>query len=282
MPPWPFRERRRNRAILADEFSVTLASTDEHERQSMSKRNPVPDCRALGAVLLLAAGTVAAAPAAPPAAGSADAVDGSDEAVVARLTVLRDEFVQRVGEVGYKACAAPVIELGDPPSFGNYVAKRNTLIIGAWSHLSADEKQGFEDMARKMGPGAAARPVFENGTYRWVFVRELGHWWQTCQHKRRPQSYAEESGASRVALAYWHEQDPQFAGHLVRGFRTLVNSRASPVPAGQSPQKYFDAHYQSIIHSDDYVWFQGKIISDLAEHAPPSFHQALAQPLYPK
>jgi len=61
-----------------------------------------------------------------------------------------------------------------------------------------------------------------------------------------------------------------------------VNSRPSPVPAGQSPQKYLDAHYQSILRSDDYVWFQGRMIADLAEHAPPSFHQALSQPLYPK
>ena len=246
----------------------------------MSQRNSVLEHGALGALLLLACGAVAAAPPAP--APAAQAVDGSDEAVVARLTVLRDAFVEHVGEVGYKACTAPVIELGDPPSFGNYVAERNTLLIGAWSHLSAEEQRGFEDMARRIGPEAAARSLFENGTYRWVFVHELGHWWQACQHKMRPHTYAAENGANRIALAYWHEEDPPFAGGIVRGFRNLVNSRPSPVPAGQSPQKYLDAHYQSILRSDDYVWFQGRMIADLAEHAPPSFHQALSQPLYPK
>lgn len=233
------------------------------------------------AVLLLCVRAAAAQP--TPAAPPAPAVDeGSDAAIVARLTQLRDDFSRRVGEVGYKPCAAAAIELGDPPSFGRYLAKRNTLQIGAWSHLSDEEKKAFEDMAQHMHGEATARSVFENGTYRWVFVHELGHWWQGCQHKMRPRTYAEENGANRIALAYWHEVDPRFAGGIVRGFRGLVNSRPSPVPAGQSPQHYLDANFVKIAHSDDYVWFQGKMVADLAEMAPPSFHEALANPLYPK
>jgi hypothetical protein len=124
--------------------------------------------------------------------------------------------------------------------------------------------------------------VFENGTYRWVLVHELGHWWQSCQHKTRPNSYAAENGANRIALAYWHEADPRFAGGIVRGFRGLVGSRDSPVPPGQSPQAFLDANFAKVSHSDDFVWFQGKMVSDLAEMAPPTMRDALAHPLYPK
>lgn len=252
----------------------------------MLQRIPIPAWRGAGvliscALLLLSAHSASAQP--TPAAPSAAAVEeGSDAAILARLSQLRDDFIGRVGEVGYKPCAAPAIELGDPPSFGHYLAKSNTVQISAWAHLSEQEKKGFEDMAQRTHGEASARSVFENGTYRWVFVHELGHWWQGCQHKMRPRTYAGESGANRIALAYWHEVDPRFAGGIVRGFRGLVNSRPSPVPAGQSPQHYLDSNFTKILHSDDYVWFQGKMVADLAEMAPPSFHEALSKPLYPK
>jgi len=235
--------------------------------------------RAGHGLLLLAAG---AAFAQSPAPAAAPAPEGSDEAIVARLTRLRDDFMQGVSASGFKPCKAPAIALGDPPSFGHYEPRRNAVLIGAWTRLSASEKEGFEEMAKRMGGDADARTLFENGTYRWVYVHELAHWWQSCRHKVRPGTWAEESGASRIALAYWHVRDPHFASGIVRGFRSLVSSTPSPVPQGQTPQQYLDANFTKIARGEAYAWFQGQMVVELTQAPPPTFHDALAQPLYPR
>ncbi len=117
-----------------------------------------------------------------------------------------------------------------------------------------------------------------------MFVHELGHWWQACRHLTRPESYAAESGANRIALAFWREREPGFAAGIVRGFAALLDSTPSPVPARESAQAYFDANFRALAQSDayTYTWFQGKMIVELAaETPPPSFHRALSQPLFP-
>jgi hypothetical protein len=208
--------------------------------------------------------------------------DSSDAALLARLTRLRTVFLKRIDEEGYALCPAPKIELADPPAFGRYLPERNVLLIASWSHLSVPERQAFEEMAQTLGGQGAARSVFENGTHRWVFVHELGHWWQACRHLTRPESYAAENGANRIALAFWREREPRFAAGIVHGFAALLGSTPSPVPAAQSAQAYFDANFSTIVQADGYTWFQGNMIVELAaEKPPPSLHRALSQPLYP-
>jgi hypothetical protein len=205
-----------------------------------------------------------------------------DGATLIELRQLRDVFLQRIAAEGYKPCAAPQIELGDPPSFGRYLSERNTLSIAAWSHLSPQERAGFEAMAQANGGEAAARAMFENGTHRWVFVHELGHWWQACRHLTREHTFIAENGANRMALAFWRERDARYASSIVRGYRSLLSSMPPPLPAGQAAPAYLDAHYASIASGDSYTWFQARMIAELAdEQPPPSFHKSLSQPLYP-
>lgn len=247
----------------------------------MSKRNAArvygKAARLFGGALLVLVGTAwGGAPA--PGVSAQD----SDAALLGSLRQLRDVFLERIDEEGYKLCPAPKIELGDPPSFGQYLPERNTVVIGAWSHLASHERQGFEAMAQSMGGQASARSVFENGTNRWVFVHELAHWWQTCRHMTRKDSYGEDNGANRIALAFWRERDARFATGIVQGFTALWSSMPSPVPAGESPQSYLDANFAKLAHGDTYTWFQGEMIRTLALESPvPSFHKALSQPLYP-
>jgi hypothetical protein len=227
------------------------------------------------ASLLLSTGLQAAP---PPAAAAGD----SDAAVLAGLTQLRDAFIRRIGEEGYSPCPAPRVELADPPSFAHYLPERNTVSVAAWSQLTGAEKQGFEEMARNMGGEASARTLFENGTNRWLFVHELGHWWQNCRHASRAQAYAAENGANRIALAFWREHDPRYAIGVVHGYRALLTAMPSPLPAGQAAPGYFDAHFATMTPGDTYTWFEAKMIAELAEENPlPSFHKSLSQPLYP-
>jgi hypothetical protein len=236
-----------------------------------------PRSRRAGALLLLS--VVVCATAVSPQALTAD---DSDAAVLAQLTELRDAFVKRIGEEGYKICPAPQVELADPPSLARYVSERNSVSVAAWSHLTSTEKQGFEEMAQNMGGEASARSVFENGTNRWVFVHELGHWWQTCRHASQAHAYAQENGANRIALAFWRERDPRYAVGVVHGYRALLTAMPAPLPAGQSVASYFDTTFATMTPGDTSTWFQAKMIADLAEENPlPSFHKALSQPLYP-
>lgn len=223
--------------------------------------------------------SAAAAAAAPPSAALAR---DSDAAVLARLTRVRAAFLRRIDAEGYALCPAPQIELGDPPTFGRYLPERNAVLMASWAHLSVAEREAFQAMAQTLGGDASARSVFENGTHRWVFVHELGHWWQACRHLSRPESYAAENGANRIALAFWREPEPRFAAGIVHGFGMLLASAPSPVPPGQSAQAYLDANFRAIAQGDACTWFQGKIIVELAAETPaPSLHRALSQPLYP-
>src|SRR5580692_2285446 len=113
------------------------------------------------------------------ASGAADAAQPpqADAALIRELGELRDAFVKRIDEEGYRPCPRPRIELGAVPAGGRYQPQRNLIIITPWSQLSAAQQQGLAGVIPGAGP-EAARAVYESGTYRWVFVQELGHWWQ--------------------------------------------------------------------------------------------------------
>jgi hypothetical protein len=206
----------------------------------------------------------------------------SDAEVLRQLEQRRDTFIRRAAEEGYAACPAPRIVLEDTPSYGNYVAERNEIVVSSWSGLSDEERRGFADMARAIGGHASAVSVFEGGTYRWVFVHELGHWWAACRHQTRPNSFGEENGANRIALAFWREQQPRFAAGIVAGFEALLQSMPSAVPAGAPLGEYVDAHFAQLSHGASYTWVQASSVAGLAHESPaPSFHKALSQPLFP-
>ena len=98
------------------------------------------------------------------------------------MTSMRDEFVKATVEAGFPCpIPPPTILVVNVPSFGNYDPQSNTLETPAWEQLTDDEKGRFY---RLLGPGtteAAARGEFETGAHHWVFVHEMGHWWQACR-----------------------------------------------------------------------------------------------------
>jgi hypothetical protein len=206
----------------------------------------------------------------------------SETQVRQQLMRLRDLFVTKAVAEGYRACPAPRITLRNTPSFENFIPETNEIVVATWDSLSNAEREDFAGIAARIGGRATAVSVFEGGTYRWVFVHELGHWWQSCRQQTRPNSFEEENGANRIALAFWRQQDPQFAEGIVHGFQALAHAFPSPVPTGQTLQEYSDANFASISHGDTYTWLQASSIAALAAEDPaPSFHKSLSQPLYP-
>ena len=200
-------------------------------------------------------------------------------ATLAHATVLRNGFMQRIHSAGLTCpIEAPTILVEDVPSFGQYDDATNTLRTSDWTVLRPEEKAFFLQLA---GPGSdesAAQRVFEKAAHGWIFVHELGHWWQACNDFTAHHShYQVEYGANRIALAYWREVDPRIVTLMMSLFHGVLDHTPSPVPSGESVEAYFNKNYETLGPSPAYPWFQSRMAVTLEEEKPaPSFSMALA------
>lgn len=207
-------------------------------------------------------------------------VDSGIAATRVQMTSLRDAFVKATVEAGF-ACpiAPPTILVVDVPSLGDYDPQSNTLKTPAWEQLTDGERGLFY---RLLGPGtteAAARGEFETGAHHWVFVHEMGHWWQACRGVvNRDNHYATEFGANRIATAYWQERDPLVIAHQRTVFEGLLKRSPSPVGVGQDAETYFDANYEQLGPTPSYIWFQARMCITAFDEKPiPTLAEALKQ-----
>jgi hypothetical protein len=210
----------------------------------------------------------------------APAKENSDDnpRVMIRLTALRDSFVLKTKRAEFTCpLAPPTILLTDKASFGSYEPGTNTLQTPTWQQLAADEKVLFVQLA---GPGAATKSVldrFERGVHRWIFIHEMGHWWQACTRANQGRSpYQVEYDANRIAAAYWQELDPKFMDDMFAGFQQMLEHTPRLVPADETPERYFNENYAKLIHTAGYTWFQAQMITTVNGEKPvPTFAQSL-------
>lgn len=204
-----------------------------------------------------------------------------DKEILARLTTLRDAFVKQTVTEGFDcAIKPPVIVLKPVPSFGNYDDDDNTLTTPAWHQLSPEEKALFHRLAGPNADDDAARATFESGTYRWVFIHEMGHWWQACKHANVDrQHYQQEYEANRIAAAYWRQTDPAFLAQMNHRFEGLLKNFPNPLPAGADPERFFNDNYgEPLARTNAYPWFQAQMIGKVdAERPAATFAQALRE-----
>jgi hypothetical protein len=219
------------------------------------------------------------APPLPAIAPEAQAADTA--AILAKVTALRDTFVARIHAAGLTCpIAPPKIVMEDIPSFGQYEDETNTLHTSDWYKLTPEEREVFFRIAGPTASEKAARATFEGAAHQWIFIHELGHWWQACQHAISPtEHYAVEYGANRIAAAYWREVDPAFAQKMSDLFTGLYEHSPSPLPTGQPLEKYFNDHYDQLGPTPAYRWYQSQMNAAVfAENPPLTFNQALAKP----
>jgi hypothetical protein len=198
--------------------------------------------------------------------------------LITRLTALRDSFVQQTTVSGVTCpIPPPTIVLTDKASFGSYEPETNTLETPKWQQLTADERSVFFQLAGPNAETKAAREVFEGAAHRWIFIHEMGHWWQACTHaNQKRQHYQVEYDANRIAAAYWRESDPNFMNNMLAGFQHMLEHTPDPVPAGQTPETYFNDNYKKLTLTPDYTWFQAQMITAVGDEKPaPTFAQAL-------
>jgi len=217
--------------------------------------------------------------------GQAAGVKREDKEVAAtraQVTALRDAFVQATVAAGLKCgIAPPAIVVEDVPTFGRYDETTNILTTSAWGQMAAEEKAFFYQLT---GPGATealVRAEFETDAHHWIFVHEMGHWWQECRHVTNAEKqYAYESGANRLAAAYWRERDPALLAHMRGTFAGVLANVPVPVPAGQDVVTYFDAHYPYNFGPSQtaYPWFQSRMsVAVIDEKPAPTFVEVLQQ-----
>jgi len=202
------------------------------------------------------------------------------EATRVKMTALRDEFVKATVEAGFScAIAPPKVVVEDVPSYGNYDPPTNTVQTAGWELMSDRERGLFYQLAGTGATEAAARAEFETDAHRWIFVHELGHWWQACRgvpHDGR--HYAKEYGANRIATAYWRERDRAIVAHMRGAFEMVLAHSPNPVPAGQDVEAYFDANYERLGPSPAYPWFQSRMSMKVFEEKPePALVEALGE-----
>ena len=167
-----------------------------------------------------------------------------------RWTATRDAFIAQIHALGRNCpIAAPRILVEDVPSYGQYDDEHNTLHTSDWSLLNSEEK----DFAHKIAPPGAdeatVRANFQDVAHRWIFIHEMGHWWQACQKAdtgsgRQP--YAIEYEADRIAMAYWNGLDPSLPAKMVVIAQSVLDHAPSPLPPGQAVESYFNANYQTL------------------------------------
>jgi hypothetical protein len=210
-------------------------------------------------------------------AATSQAQPPSDAALMGRLVTLRDAFVSQIKAEGFKpSLPPPEILVDNPPSYGRYENDKNLLHISAWDTLQPDQEARFVRLADMLHNGESAQQLFEEGVYQWVFVHELSHWWQACQHKITDDHYAVEFGANRIAAAFWRWKDPAFMERRTKHFRAILALAPNPLPPGESKEKFFNANYEKIAGTPVYTWFQSSMVVDVSDETPPpSFRQAL-------
>jgi hypothetical protein len=200
----------------------------------------------------------------------------SKDSIIARQTALRDEFINKIKAIGLTPnLAAPAIVVDNPRSWGNYDDSANIVETCDWSTLPAEQRAVFANFAEKRGNGMTGEQFFRLSVYQWIFVHELSHWWRACQHETAA-PYENEKAANRLASAYWRQRDPSFYQFMLSVFKAVVDTRPSPVPPGQSKEKYLDDNYQNLPGGAAYSWYQSIMIVEVSQETPPAtFEQAV-------
>ena len=173
-------------------------------------------------------------------------IESAKAVAMIQVQHLADAFIESTQASGLScAIAPPKLVIEDIPSYGNYDPDTNTLHTSLWELLKPEERALFFHMAdaadKKQGSSeAAARREFETGVHHWVFIHELGHWWQSCRkvnENRKP--WAVEYEADRIAAAYWREHDGAVAQHMDAGLPAYRGQHSQPGAGGQGDYPLF-------------------------------------------
>jgi hypothetical protein len=188
-----------------------------------------------------------------------------------KLNQLRDNFISEIKKLGFTpGLKSPEVIIDSPASFatlGTYNDSTNTIhTSGDWKTVPTWFKNIFNFSATKMKNGETGESFFNKSVHQWIFIHELGHWWRACQHQEAT-FYDEEKAADRIDIAYWRLMDSVYMNFMAGVFQKQFD-QFNPLPAGQNPRQYLNDHYETIIRTPLYNWYQSQMITTAYNERP--------------
>jgi hypothetical protein len=165
----------------------------------------------------------------------------------------------------------PAILIQTTPGVSSYSVRDNTVREARYEETSAEDKSVFDQQAAFSHEAANGKEFFEQSFYRFFLVHELGHWvsvrvaldrsdagWSDARRQMSMHVWEQELEANRISVAYWRKHDPAYLTRLVAGYRNILKTWPSPVPAGRDTAEYFDGDYFKTQKptAQSYSWFQ--------------------------
>ncbi|CAN5526335.1 hypothetical protein BH10PSE3_BH10PSE3_39040 [soil metagenome] len=186
--------------------------------------------------------------------------------LAARVDALRDRFVAAVKACGVAPAFEPSAEVLTTPSVIYYSYGKRSLLIGRWETLPPPIQGFMNQWAAHDMPGSTGQQLFDHLFNGFLVGHELGHWYDHQGGRQKTlDSYDEEIEANRFAIAF-AALDPATAAErakTVSQFSYLL-TLPNPVPSGQDPRAWFNAHYETLSTSDPlaYNWYQGRFMQE--------------------
>lgn len=135
-----------------------------------------------------------------------------------------------------------------------------------WAGLDPNVQGIFVKLA---GDPAKGKHLFDLLFNRFFIAHEAGHWLQFSARngasEKKPDFYHDESEANRIAVAYWMTtpDGDAFLGEIEDLLNPILAQMPNPVPAGSSPEAYFNGHYAQLGENPmAYGWFQFRFVLD--------------------
>lgn len=182
----------------------------------------------------------------------------------AKVTAIRDRFVEAVKACGVKPAFEPGVEILSTPAVIAYDGDKRRLEIGRFQTLPPPIQGFFAQWAAHDMPGRPPEELFDSLFNGFLVAHELGHWVDDQSDRAlKLDHYQAELQANRFAIAF-AALDPETAPRRAQvvGRFSFLGTLPDPVPAGEDHRAWFNANYAGLPGRDPiaYNWFQGELM----------------------
>jgi len=185
---------------------------------------------------------------------------------------IRDRFVAAVETCGPAFPVTPGVVLDTSTSIDiHYSPDDRSIHLVRWADLDADSRGVIEAWASKGTMGLSPEQMFSEMFNSFMAPHELGHFLQDMSGRSKTLSmWDSELEANRFAVAFWAMQpgDEGRVADRVGNITPFMDDVPDPVPAGEDPKAFFEAHYDAFVRGEDgplnpvtYSWFQARLLT---------------------
>lgn len=190
-------------------------------------------------------------------------VEEDNQAVLDKVTSIRDNFINVIKEEGVKVSYYPEVIVVNTPALMSYWGDRKFgyLLTPNWESADPNLKRLFQYWIEKSGVEDSAKHFF-NQNFNWFLVaHELGHYLQETQ-KIRGIDYNDrwngEIYANQVAVSFWMSQGKEKElTDFIENTTKIMNFLKSPNNSSESEEDYFNNHHRELAQDPNkYAYYQ--------------------------